>query len=547
MQNLATYSLVHNAASAKEAKTTLAACAACVDQWLAGKGIFADGHLVLKRGGRKAALSSATYGSSLGVSKEWELTEPLGDNPDAEFRTTLQLAQKEGAVHLYLTLKAGYRYTTIAPELHLPVRPPRILFDLANVPGTTWLFGTMPVGLKPLTFDASHTEKVIEWLAHPARPMPMVVLSEYEGEVLDPDARWQEKVVERLFGMALVIRFHSELSWDLTERVGKKWSCYHGAVRIYWPNLDFDGDPFRHDLMIVEDIMERFGTTDRRVAAGRLLDYLFERFRRISAFSVRCPTVFPELRRASSQERITDLRKQVATKRDATKATASLADKNRQLKEELAASKRLEKFLTEEVVQLEQKLAEANDELTRIQNGWDNERLLRGVEDANTSPPAVQQQVQLTTVAEAIERARREHGDDLVFGQDVDSEAGRLKEDAGPPSKVFNHFVKLAEASRALRQAVKDRGQATLGMPICEWLNEKGVNASGEHQKTMEGKGKRERTWDFGYGNGVTQVFENHTKPSEAKSPNQCVRIYFAWCEDRKKIVIGSVGRKPGL
>lgn len=221
MQNLATYSLIHNATSVTEAESSLSECAACVDRWLSGKGRVIDGRLVLERGGREAALTSATYESSVGVSREWELTEPLDGNLDAEFRTNLQLAQRDDTVFLYLTLKAGYRDTTIAPELQLAVKPPRVLFDLAKVPGMTWHFGSMPVGLKPLTFDANHTEKVIEWLAHPNRSMPVVVLSEYEGEVLHPDARWQEKVVERLFGMALVIRFRAELSWALTESVGK--------------------------------------------------------------------------------------------------------------------------------------------------------------------------------------------------------------------------------------------------------------------------------------------------------------------------------------
>jgi hypothetical protein len=516
-----------------------------VDQWLARKGKSVDSQAIELNDGRKAAVAVATYDSSLGTSKEWELTEPLTDNQDAEFRTNLQLAHKEDVVYLYLTLKAGYRSTTIAPELRLQVKPPRILFDLAKVPRTKWQFGAMPVGLKPLTFDASHTEMVIDWLQQQSRPMPVVVLSEYEGEIIHPQANWQGKVVERLFGMALVIRFSTELSWALTEQVGKRWSCYHGAVRIYWPKLDFNSDPFCHDLMIAEDIMERFGTSNRRVAADCLLDHLYERFRRISTYSVRCPSVFPDLRRASTQERITDLRKQVAIKRDATKATATLATTNKQIKKQLSTSQQLTDLLTIEMERLERELAETKDELARIQNEWDNERLLRGVAGKTTSPPVVQQQVQLTTVAEAIERARKECGADLIFGGDVDDEANCLKEDAGPPTRVFNHLVKLAEASRALQKAIKESGTATLGRPICDWLTDIGVNASGELQKTMEGRGKKERTWDFG--NGDEHVFEKHTKPNDATSPNQCVRIYFDWCEARKKIVIGSVGRKPGL
>lgn len=379
---------------------------------------------------------------------------------------------------------------------------------------------------------------ILGWLAHPERSMPVVVLSEFEGEILHPAPHWQVRVVERLFGMALVIRMNANLSWAITQQKGKQWSCYHGAVRIYWPKLDFASDPFRHDLMIAEDILSRFGTNDRKVAADRLLEYLYARFSRISTYSVRCPSVFPDLRRASSQERITDLRKQVTAKRDATKVTASLKSQNNELQDRLTRSQELVGLLTEETERLER-------ELTRVQNEWDNERLLRGTAANDKSQPIAQQQEQLTTVAEAVERARQMHSDALIFGEDVDAEVKRLEEDAGPPSRVFNHLSKLAEASRVLQKAIQDTGAATLGRPICDWLTAKGAQASGEHQKTMEGKGKKERTWDFG--DGKKHVFENHTKPNDATSPNRCVRIYFAWCDIRRRIVVGSVGRKPGL
>lgn len=543
MQSLATYSLVHPAPTLKEARALLSECVKRVNEWLESKGTVADSQLILKKGGRKAGLTTARFVSTSGDSKEWELTEPLSDNPDAEFRTNLQLAQKDTNVYLYFTLKAGYRSSTIAPELHLQVKPPRILFDLANISGSKWQFGSMPVGLKPLAFNATHAEMVASWLSQPDRPMPIVAFSEYEGEILHPQPDWQEKVAERLFGMALVIRFSADLSWELTSRVGKKWSCFHGAVRIYWPKLDFNSDPFQHDLMIAEDIMGRFNTDNRRIAANGLLDHLYDRFRRISTYSVRCPSVFPDLRRECSQERITDLHKQVASKRDATKAAANLAASNKRLTEELAAGHDLMSEYANVVRRLEDQLLEAKDEITRIQNAWDIEKSLHTTTHPNHV--AVQHQAQITTIFEAIERAKTEFADDLLFGSDVNNEAKNLKEDAGPPTKVYVHLMKLAEASRALQHAVKHAGTATLGRPICEWLTENGAAASGEYQKTMDSKGKRDRTWDFA--NGTNHTFTNHTKPSEATSPNQCVRIYFDWCPNRKKIIVGSIGRKPGL
>ncbi len=88
MQSLATYSLAHTASSPNAAKQFLDATSATVENWLAGQGERTDGGLRLAYGGRLATLHSATHASSKGEMREWELTEPLQDRADGEFRTT---------------------------------------------------------------------------------------------------------------------------------------------------------------------------------------------------------------------------------------------------------------------------------------------------------------------------------------------------------------------------------------------------------------------------------------------------------------------------
>ena len=180
---------------------------------------------------------------------------------------------------------------------------------------------------------------------------------------------------------------------------------------------------------------------------------------------------------------------------------------------------------------LEVELLGARDERTAIQNEITqikHEQLMREVGIAQTGIP-VAQQPQIVTIQDAIERAREQHSDNLIFGADVDGEAAELTSNADSPERVFKHLTALAEASNLLRTALKQTGQAKLGKPVCEWLTEQNIPASKEHQKTMEEKREKvNRTWDFG--DGSTHVFQNHTKPNEAKAPNQCVRIYFEWC-----------------
>jgi len=54
----------------------------------------------------------------------------------------------------------------------------------------------------------------------------------------------------------------------------------------------------------------------------------------------------------------------------------------------------------------------------------------------------------------------------------------------------------------------------------------------------------KRRSWHDGL---ISREFELHMKPSDATSPNRCVRIYFDWDQGRQKVVIGWIGRKPGL
>lgn len=51
------------------------------------------------------------------------------------------------------------------------------------------------------------------------------------------------------------------------------------------------------------------------------------------------------------------------------------------------------------------------------------------------------------------------------------------------------------------------------------------------------------RPWDDG--NGQRKVFDWHLKPSDATAPDRCVRIYFEYDENRRKTVVGWVGRHP--
>lgn len=56
-------------------------------------------------------------------------------------------------------------------------------------------------------------------------------------------------------GAAVVVRLTYDLAYEWTNMVGKEWSCFGGACRIYKPGLSFeDGDYWEHPLYMTDKI-----------------------------------------------------------------------------------------------------------------------------------------------------------------------------------------------------------------------------------------------------------------------------------------------------
>jgi hypothetical protein len=68
--------------------------------------------------------------------------------------------------------------------------------------------------------------------------------------------------------------------------------------------------------------------------------------------------------------------------------------------------------------------------------------------------------------------------------------------------------------------------------------------ASGESETVLNSPAEQKaRTWDDGA--GAKRGFNFHLKPSEATSPDRCVRVYFEYDEKRSKTIVGWIGKHP--
>jgi hypothetical protein len=395
----------------------------------------------------------------------------------------------------------------LAP-VHVDVHCPRLVRDLLSAP-SAWHYQGTRLSSSPLDFKGEAAgDSFIALAWDPARSVPIVTVSDEYGSVLHPGI--VDDVAADLAGLAIVVRLDSQASWRVTRRKGKEWSCYSGAIRLLWPRIAESDSPHRHPLWTSSRLLGSMPDTE--TAAQRIRRELRRRILSQSAFAVSPSPLFSALRRAAREEELSALRANATAGADYQAIAEQYFDR---------------------LVKAEEKQAELINENEELRN--ENRSLryhLRSkreeheeIEPDTETPPS--------SVEDAVLIAMEELGGDLVFGTAVNHGIDTLARDAGPPEKILRYLRILAECTRVRRENA-------LGMTVIKWLQQQGVTASAESETVRKAGG---RTWDNEHGKPMR--FDLHLKPSDATSPDRCVRIYFEYEGSRQKTVVGWIGRHP--
>lgn len=472
-----------------------------IETWLRSKGRVADDRQsIVLSDGRVARLDRVELKSSRGVLTELVVTEP---RPDGWFRTSIAVAESEGSIAISVGLSAAA--TALAP-VYVDVRCPRLVRDLLSPPSAWHYQGTRltsaPVGFK----GEAGGDGFIALAWDPGRSVPIVAVSDEYGSVLHPGI--VQQLADDLAGLAIVASLDPQGSWRVTRRKGKEWSCYSGAIRLFWPRIAEGDSPYRHPLWTPTRLLDSMPDTE--TAAERIRRALRRRILGQSAFAVSDSPLVPTLRRAAREEELSALR---------AKATAD-ADYKGLAEEYFEAATKANETVAERDAEIEELRAKIRGLQYALQSKREEHE---EVEPDSETPPS--------TVEDAVLVAMEELGNDLVFGGAVTEGINTLAQDAGPPDKILRYLRVLAEFTRARRDG-------PLGLSAIKWLQQRGVTASAESETVRNAGG---RIWDDG--NGAQRVFDLHLKPSDATSPDRCVRIYFEYDETRQKTVVGWVGR----
>lgn len=281
-----------------------------VDAWLTSKGADVSAQAGPYQAEDRSRASFKTSTAQDG-DREWWLVQLDEITPEGRVvRVTLSITKGASQVVVYSTVELGSESTTVRPVQTIP-RCPRVIRDLINLSGA-WYHGATKLQKRrnALGFDAG--EALAGEIIDPNRTIPIVVLSTEQGVVAVP--KLDVQIARDLAGLANVVVADSGATWGLTDTLGQGFSCFDGAVRLYWPRFSTDDDRFKHPLWTAHRIRSSATVADKQGEPLR------ERLRMLvmdaSALGVVRPKEIDEIKQASERRVFDDLRARAVERED---------------------------------------------------------------------------------------------------------------------------------------------------------------------------------------------------------------------------------------
>jgi hypothetical protein len=353
---------------------------------------------------------------------------------------------------------------------------------------------------------------VQEHLLSHNRRLPIVMVSRTPASdkwLVDPS-----ELADRLAGIAEVYEIDDKWAgYALTAEVGKTYSCYNGAVRIYWPDFDPDAKPYSPVY-----------TPDRVLdLGGKLPEIIFRQLTAISAFRfVPGPVTVDALDFLSEQKRkeLESIRRAAQERGDYEQFAQMFEKENGELKEKLS-----------------QLQVETSDLRTRLELSQDNLRAIwrtQEIDVIGAVEPLLEEEIELDSVEEAVGQAQSSLVGTLVF---LDSALSSAQDSPfKQPKRVSQALLALHEVCLEWRKSRKDK--VTIGM-LEQRFAAKGFTYKPRESMTSKGK----------WGDEYEAIYKGRKVPIEQHlalgkgGPDTCLRIHFYTDEEKEQYVIAHVGR----
>jgi len=472
------------------------------------------GPVTIRKSGRTAQYSK-THRSVTGMEQDYRcIEEPI---PQGMLQTTIYSILSEEKLSFHCTLRISSQQMVRDPDV--PIFAPRFIKEVLGQ-NVTWITGQnlIEVSANPLSVStSSDVDALRRVLRHGSRTIPLILISEVDGDVIASDAH--EKIAADLAGVAHVCRISSDASWELTQTEGKVWSCFNGGIRLFWPIGGGFENPRTHPLWTYERIMR--GVPDERAALNKLRNYLSEVVFEASAY-VADDEILSIFEKKHDAERFDKLVKEAGDVGDYEKIVELYSQENRQLKHR--------------IIEIEAENKNLQENLRAFEQHFQNARTLSPDDQPSVESPGNDIEDSPLTVQEAYDAFLKKRNSKIVaFSNEIEESISTLATDAGPPDKIRAHLDALEKLGVELSKA------PSLGKSIPNWLKEINVECSGDSETVQNSKPRRlKRTFNF---DGREVYCEFHTKVKEKVSADRCPRIYFSIQNCEPYILIGYIGK----
>lgn len=247
------------------------------------------------------------------------------------FLTSASLIEADSELTVYVSLSGEASQSAITP-LRFDPKCPRFLRALLK-DNAEWKHGGT---LVPSKWEAATGEdaaaSLVSHIRSEDRTLPVVIVSELDGDPILPEL--PNSLARELLGLARVVEVNDPAAWRLTAELGKEWSCYGGAVRLYWPRLSLNDSPYDHPLWTASRLL----SDDPEQSAGRRFPaYVRRRIMSVSALSIAEPRAIGELLAHKTAREFQRLRSQVGSSSEYEALAEQYAKENESLRREKAA------------------------------------------------------------------------------------------------------------------------------------------------------------------------------------------------------------------
>ena len=374
----------------------------------------------------------------------------------------------------------------------------------------------------PRRISVQEVNKLIGFLCASGRRLPVVLVSQAKNPALGQNGYLVDgrDLALVLAGSAHVMVIDWDATYGLSRIAGDEWSCFGGAVRIYWPSsIDFEADdPYEHPLYTPQTIRKYFypGEFEKELekviwvqCASQVIDWsrLGVQFY-VEAEQARMLSASEE---ASTEELLKQCREQLRRVHESQEEYKALAET---YYADMVACREDSQALQKQMTAMTEMLDRQRREIARLKHGkverppvdWDYGQMAKWVEQYYPDrlylhPRAVR----------ALKSAVYQN-----------------------PSMVYRCLILLAEdyydyrMGRINRDTFLQRCNAVdPGLSECGFGESSDILEQGDEYYITYG-GKR-------------RLLERHLKKGVSHNALYCLRIYFFWDEKSSHVVIGSL------